>query len=67
MLEAAIAKLEEPNSVRPKMISSALIAVSMSVLTWWAETDDPRSVAQVLDDSFYDFAAIFAQVSQSGP
>ncbi len=67
VLEAAIAKLEEPNSVRPKMISSALIAVSMSVLTWWAETDDPRSVAQVLDDTFYDFQAIFAQVSQSGP
>jgi AcrR family transcriptional regulator len=64
VLETAIAKFEDPNSVRPRMISSALIAVSMSVLTWWAETDDPRSVAQALDDSFYDFEAIFAQVSQ---
>jgi AcrR family transcriptional regulator len=64
VLETAIAKFEDPSSVRPRMISSALIAVSMSVLTWWAETDDPRSVAQALDDSFNDFEAIFAQVSQ---
>jgi AcrR family transcriptional regulator len=64
VLEAAIAKLEAPNSVRPKMLSSALIAVSMSVLTWWAETDDPRSVAEVLDESFSDFEAIFASVRQ---
>jgi AcrR family transcriptional regulator len=64
VLEAAIAKLEDPSSVRPKMLSSALIAVSMSVLTWWAETDDPRSVAEVLDESFSDFEAIFASVRQ---
>jgi AcrR family transcriptional regulator len=64
VLEAAIAKFEDPNSVRPKMLSSALIAVSMSVLTWWAETDDPRSVAEVLDESFSDFEAIFASVRQ---
>ena len=64
VLEAAIAKFEDPKSVRPKMLSSALIAVSMSVLTWWAETDDPRSVAEVLDESFSDFEAIFASVRQ---
>ena len=64
VLEAAIAKFEDPNSVRPKMLSSALIAVSMSVLTWWAETDDPRSVAEVLDESFSDFEEIFASVRQ---
>ena len=64
VLEAAISRIEAPNSVRPKMLSSALIAVSMSVLTWWAETDDPRSVAEVLDESFSDFEAIFASVRQ---
>ena len=64
VLESSIARLEDPNSVRPKMLSSALIAVSMSVLTWWAETDDPRSVAEVLDESFSDFEAIFASVRQ---
>lgn len=64
VLEAAIAKLEGPNSVRPKMISSALIAASMSVLTWWAESDDQRSVTAVLDDSLSDFESIFAQLSQ---
>ena len=64
VLEAAISRIEDPKSVRPKMLSSALIAVSMSVLTWWAETDDPRSVAEVLDESFSDFEAIFASVRQ---
>jgi hypothetical protein len=61
VLEAAIAKLEGGDSVRPKMISSALIAASMSVLTWWAESDDQRSVTAVLDESLSDFESIFAQ------
>lgn len=64
VLESSIARFEDSNSVRPKMLSSALIAVSMSVLTWWAETDDPRSVAEVLDESFSDFENIFASVRQ---
>ena len=64
ILEAAIAKVEGPNSVRPKMISSALIAASMSVLTWWAESDDQRSVTAVLDESLSDFESIFAQLAQ---
>lgn len=64
VLEVAIAKLEGPNSVRAKMISSALIAASMSVLTWWAETDDQRSVTAVLDESLSDFESIFAQLDQ---
>jgi len=64
VLEAAIAKIEGPNSVRPKMISSTLIAASMSVLTWWAESDDQRSVTEVLDESLSDFESIFAQYAQ---
>jgi AcrR family transcriptional regulator len=64
VLEAAIAEIEGPNSVRPKMISSALIAASMSVLTWWAESDDERSVTAVLDESLKDFESIFAQYAQ---
>lgn len=59
VLEAAIAKIEGRDSVRPKMISSALMGASMAVLTWWAESNDPRTVAQVLDDSFSDFESIF--------
>lgn len=61
-LEDAIAKYDGIDSYRPKMISSALIAASMAVLTWWAESQDQRSPAQVLDESFSDFEAIFAQV-----
>ncbi len=64
VLESAIAKIEGPDSVRPKMISSALISASMSVLTWWAESDDQRSVTEVLDESLSDFGAIFAQYAQ---
>jgi AcrR family transcriptional regulator len=64
ILEAAIAKIEGPNSVRPKMISSALIAASMSVLTWWAESDDQRSITAVLDESLSDFESIFARLAQ---
>ncbi len=64
VLEAAIAKIEGPDSVRPKMISSALISASMSVLTWGAESDDQRSVTEVLDESLNDFGAIFAQYAQ---
>ncbi len=64
VLESAIAEIEGPDSVRPKMISSALIAASMSVLTWWAESDDQRSVTAVLDESLRDFESIFAQYAQ---
>jgi hypothetical protein len=46
------------------MISSALIAASMSVLTWWAESDDERSVTAVLDESLKDFESIFAQYAE---
>jgi histidinol-phosphate/aromatic aminotransferase/cobyric acid decarboxylase-like protein len=46
------------------MISSALMAASMSVLTWWAESDDQRSVAVVLDESFTDFESVFAQYAE---
>jgi len=34
------------------------------VLTWWAESDDQRSVTAVLDESLSDFESIFAQLSQ---
>ena len=64
VLESAIAKIEGPDSVRAKMISSALIAASMAVLTWWAESDDQRSVTAVLDESLSDFESIFAQYAQ---
>jgi len=62
VLEKAIAKLDGDKGVRPKMVSSALISASMAVLTWWAEHDDSRSPSEILDQSFKDFEAIFAQV-----
>ncbi len=62
VLEHFIAK-REGEGVRAKMISSALMAASMAVLTWWAETNDPRHPSEVLDESFAQFEQIFAQVS----
>lgn len=61
VLEAFIAK-REGDGVRAKMVSSALMAASMAVLTWWAETDDERHPSVVLDESFAQFEEIFAQV-----
>ncbi|MCF8528750.1 MAG: TetR/AcrR family transcriptional regulator [Aquiluna sp.] len=60
VLEGAIKKLDDRGEVRARMVSSALIAASMSVLMWWAQNDDPRTAAGVLDESFRDFEAIFA-------
>ena len=62
VLEQFIAK-REGEGVRAKMISSALMAASMAVLTWWAETNDPRHPSEVLDESFAQFEQVFAQVS----
>ena len=62
VLEKAIEKREGAKSVRPRMISSALISASMAVLTWWAVNNDKRSPSEVLDQSFSDFETIFSQV-----
>ena len=62
VLEKAIEKREGKESVRPRMISSALISASMAVLTWWAVNNDKRSPSEVLDQSFSDFETIFSQV-----
>jgi AcrR family transcriptional regulator len=62
LLEDAIAIREGKDSVKPSMLSSALISASMAVLTWWAETNDPRDPATVLDESFSQFEEVFAQV-----
>lgn len=64
VLQEAIAKLEGTDSVRARMVSSAIISASMAVLTWWAETDDPRSPAEALDESFKEFEATFAQTNR---
>lgn len=62
VLEKAIAELEGADSVKPAMVSAALTSASMAVLTWWAETDDPRHPSEVLDQSFSQFEEIFTQV-----
>ena len=62
VLQEAIAKIDGGDSVRARMVSSALISSSMAVLTWWAETNDPRTPAEVLDESFRDFEKNFSQV-----
>ena len=60
VIERALAKL--PGSpMRPRMVSSALISVSMSILMWWAENEDDRTPSQVLDDGFEEFERIFSR------
>ena len=62
VLEAAIAKVEGKDSVKPAMISAAITSASMAVLAWWAQTDDPRHPSVVLDESFSEFEETFAQL-----
>lgn len=59
VIEDAVRKLSsEP--MRPRVISAAMISVSMAILVWWAQTDDPRTPSEVLDAGFSDFEAVFA-------
>ncbi|MEL0319102.1 MAG: TetR family transcriptional regulator [Aquiluna sp.] len=59
VIEDAVRKLSS-DSMRPRVISAAMISVSMSILVWWAQTDDPRTPSEVLDAGFSDFEAVFA-------
>ena len=41
--------------LQAKAVSAAMLSASMAILIWWAETDDPRTPSEVLDDGFSDF------------
>ena len=58
VIEASVANLSS-DTMRPRIVSSALISVSMAILVWWAQTDDPRTPSEVLDAGFKDFEALF--------
>ena len=59
VIENAVRKLSS-DPMRPRVISAAMISVSMAILVWWAQTDDPRTPSEVLDAGFSDFEAVFA-------
>ena len=59
VIEDAVRKLST-DPMRPRVISAAMISVSMAILVWWAQTDDPRTPSEVLDAGFSDFEAVFA-------
>lgn len=59
VIESAVRKLTQ-DPMRPRVLSSALISVSMAILVWWAETDDPRTPSEVLDAGFSDFESVFS-------
>ena len=59
VIEKKVCELTD-DPMRPRVLSSALISVSMAILVWWAETDDPRTPSEVLDAGFSDFEAIFS-------
>lgn len=58
VIEDAVRKLSS-DPMRPRVISAAMISVSMAILVWWAQTDDPRTPSEVLDAGFSDFEAVF--------
>jgi hypothetical protein len=59
VIEKKVSELTD-DPMRPRILSSALISVSMAILVWWAETDDPRTPSEVLDAGFSDFEAVFS-------
>lgn len=58
MIESAARRVSK-DPLRSRIIASALISVSMAVLVWWAENDDPRTPSEVLDAGFKDFEELF--------
>lgn len=61
-LEAQVARIEQlpPDALRVRLMASALMAAGISGLLWWAQTDDPRTPAEVMDDCFDELHDIFA-------
>jgi AcrR family transcriptional regulator len=49
------------DTVRAKMVSSAVVSASMAILIHWAESEDSRSPSQVLDEGFKDFESLFSR------
>jgi len=63
VLEAHITRLErlETGSLRARVISTALLGSTFSALTWWAAGDDPRTPAEMIDESFGELERIFGE------
>lgn len=59
VIERAVSKFSK-DTLRPKIVSSALISASMAILIWWAETGDKRTPSEVLDQGFRDFEKLFS-------
>jgi AcrR family transcriptional regulator len=59
VIERAVSKFSS-DTLRPKLVSSALISASMAILIWWAETEDKRNPSEVLDQGFRDFEKLFS-------
>jgi AcrR family transcriptional regulator len=59
VIERAVSKFSS-DTLRPKLVSSALISASMAILIWWAETEDKRTPSEVLDQGFRDFEKLFS-------
>lgn len=48
------------DEMRAQMVSAALVSASMAIMIHWAETNDPRTPSQMLDEGFSDFEKLFA-------
>ena len=59
VIERAVSKFSS-DTLRPRIVSAALISASMAILIWWAETGDKRTPSEVLDQGFKDFEKLFS-------
>lgn len=58
LIEQAALKVNQ-DPLRARIIASALISVSMALMIWWAQNQDPRTPSEVLDAGFKDFENLF--------
>lgn len=49
------------DALRAKTVSAAIVSASMAIMIHWAQTNDPRTPSQILDEGFADFEALFTR------
>ncbi len=58
VIEASVVK-NGGDTLRAKTVSAAIVSASMAIMIHWAQSDDPRTPSQILDEGFQDFEALF--------
>ncbi|HEY7854287.1 MAG TPA: TetR/AcrR family transcriptional regulator [Aquiluna sp.] len=60
VIEASVVK-NGGDTLRARTVSAAIVSASMAIMIHWAQSDDPRTPSQILDEGFQDFEALFSK------